>query len=377
MTAQMAQLSELIDSKVEATMVDVEARWLAQFKKFDEPVKAMEAEMAAGKKNAEKMAVGLSELVAGVEKTDTRNVALMKKLHGIHAQELEDKTAALRQEQQSAMESLHGDLRVQSRELIRLKAQIDEALEQGGAKVSAAAAAAAADESLSTLVNDIGLRVGKLETRLFLRDGSPGGGGGGGGGGDAGGGSRMSAAASREDKLQLSALREGLAELSLQMNDIEAEQSYLSGAVKSISASMQADKQRRLAQGLGEREDEVVTLQRKIQGVGKHASKAIRGLSEGMQDIQHSILALYSWSNSVNAKLYLPLMSNSPPHQSYFSVEGLGPGPGPGAGAGGTATPAPENKEEQPAHVQILHHLRASSEKLRGSRERGEQWSEL
>ena len=217
-------------------MVDVEARWHAQFKMLDERVKAMEAEMAAGKKNTDKMAVGLSELVAGVEKTDTRNVALMKKLHGIHAQELEDKTAALRQEQQSAMESLHGDLRVQSRELIRLKAQIDEALEQGGAKVSAAAAAAAADESLSTLVNDIGLRVGKLETRLFLRDGSPGGGGG--GSGDAGGGSRMSAAASREDKLQLSALREGLAELSLQMNDIEAEQSYLSGAVKSISASM-------------------------------------------------------------------------------------------------------------------------------------------
>jgi len=347
MTAQMAQIGELIDSKMEA----VERRWQTQFKKLDERVKLIEREQEVGKQNAGKLADAVSDLRADVEKKDARNVALMKKLHGIHAQELEEKTAAVRQEQQSNVESLHDDLRAQSRELIRLKTALDEALAQQDK--TSGKVAAALDDSLSALVSELCVRVGKIETRQYLRGegGSPA------ASGEVG---PSSAAARREDKMQLAALRESLAELSLQMSDFEAEQSYLSGAVKAISASIQGDRHHQKQSQADNRDDEMMaSLQKKIHGVGKHASKAIRGLSEGMQDIQHSILALYSWSNSVNAKLYLPLFSVNVEGGQRLST------------ASPTAAPHDEDKSEgglgdsqRAPHDEILAALRSSSSKL-------------
>lgn len=311
MTAQMQQFSELVDAKV----AEAEKRWSVQFKRLDERVKGLEG---AFKLDGDRVTEALSSLQADVEKRDSRNVALMKKLHGIHAQELEDASAAVRKEQQSEAEGLHEDLRVQSRELIRLKASLDEVLAQHDSTSSRVASSI--DDSLAALVSELMVRVGKLETKQYLRDGSPDSRGGGGGGGSGGKtrssspGEQRGVSSSREDRLELTALRESLGDLTLQLGDVEAEQSYLSGAVKSISASLQADKQKRQALDLSDRDEEIASLQKKINGVGKHASKAIRGLSEGMQDIQHSILAIYSWSNSVNAKLYLPLMDYQKTH---------------------------------------------------------------
>ena len=343
MTAQMQQFSELVDMKV----AEAEKRWSVQFKRLDERVKSLEG---AFKLDEDRVTEALSSLQADVEKRDSRNVALMKKLHGIHAQELEDASAAVRKEQQSAAEGLHEDLRVQSRELIRLKAYLDEVLAQRDSTSSRVASSI--DDSLAVLVSELGVRVGKLETKQYLRDGSTDSRGGGGG---RGGKTRSSSpsehrgvSSRREDRLQLTALRESLGELTLQLGDVEAEQSHLSGAVKSISASLQAEKQKRQALGLSDRNEEIASLQKKINGVGKHASKAIRGLSEGMQDIQHSILAIYSWSNSVNAKLYLPLMD----YQKMHLPPPIPPAQE-GAGAG-------EGDEKGP-HAKILAALQSAN----------------
>jgi hypothetical protein len=170
----------------------------------------------------------------------------------------------------------------------------------------------------------------------------------------------------REEKLQLTAVRENLSELTLQLSDLEAEHNYLTIAVKTITASLQAEKQKRQALGLKEdRDDEIASLNKKIHGVGKHASKAIRGLSEGMQDIQHSILALYSWSNSVNAKLYLPLTSLSSLGPSVEKI----PQPDVHVNANGSQT----------SHDEILAALQSSSNKLAGVSgvNKSEQWLEM
>lgn len=303
---QQQNLYNLIDDRIEARVAEMERRLVGQLCRLEDRVKVLESE-AAGRRTVEaNLESAIAALQADVEKKDQRNIALLKKLHGIHSQELEEKTATLRTDHDNALENLHGDLRVQSKEVIRLRTALD--------ALATRESSAQQDESsvTATLLNELSLRVGKLETRQFLTQNASAertAGGGRGGAGEAT--SPAGRSSSREDKLVYAALKENMNELALQLNDVESELSTVTSAVKSMAASMQTERQKRQALGLGDREEEMASMQKKIQGVGKHASKAIQGLSESLQDIQQSILALYSWSNSVNAKLYLPLVDGS------------------------------------------------------------------
>ena len=303
---QQLNFSNLIDDRIEARVAEMERRLVGQLGRLEDRVKVLESEAAERRTVETNLESAIAALQADVEKKDQRNIALLKKLHGIHSQELVDKTATLRTDHDNALENLHSDLRVQSKEVIRLRTALD--------ALAPRESSAQKDESsvTATLLEELSLRVGKLETRQFLSQNSSAEravGGGGGGAGEAT--SPAGRGSSREDKLVYAALKENMTELALQLNDVESELNTVTSAVKSMAASMQTERQKRQALGLGDREEEMASMQKKIQGVGKHASKAIQGLNESLQDIQQSILALYSWSNSVNAKLYLPLVDGS------------------------------------------------------------------
>ena len=303
---QQLNFSNLIDDRIEARVAEMERRLVGQLGRLEDRVKVLESEAAERRTVETNLESAIAALQADVEKKDQRNIALLKKLHGIHSQELVDKTATLRTDHDNALENLHSDLRVQSKEVIRLRTALD--------ALATRESSAQKDESsvTATLLDELSLRVGKLETRQFLSQNSSAEravGGGGGGTGEAT--SPAGRGSSREDKLVYAALKENMTELALQLNDVESELNTVTSAVKSMAASMQTERQKRQALGLGDREEEMASMQKKIQGVGKHASKAIQGLNESLQDIQQSILALYSWSNSVNAKLYLPLVDSS------------------------------------------------------------------
>lgn len=303
---QQLNFSNLIDDRIEARVAEMERRLVGQLGRLEDRVKVLESEAAERRTVETNLESAIAALQADVEKKDQRNIALLKKLHGIHSQELVDKTATLRTDHDNALENLHSDLRVQSKEVIRLRTALD--------ALATRESSAQKDESsvTATLLEELSLRVGKLETRQFLSQNSSAEravGGGGGGAGEAT--SPAGRGSSREDKLVYAALKENMTELALQLNDVESELNTVTSAVKSMAASMQTERQKRQALGLGDREEEMASMQKKIQGVGKHASKAIQGLNESLQDIQQSILALYSWSNSVNAKLYLPLVDGS------------------------------------------------------------------
>ena len=303
---QQLNFSNLIDDRIEARVAEMERRLVGQLGRLEDRVKVLESEAAERRTVEANLESAIAALQADVEKKDQRNIALLKKLHGIHSQELVEKTATLRTDHDNALENLHGDLRVQSKEVIRLRTALD--------ALATRENSAQKDESsvTATLLDELSLRVGKLETRQFLSQNSSAEkavGGGGGGAGEVT--SPAGRGSSREDKLVYAALKENMTELALQLNDVESELNTVTSAVKSMAASMQTERQKRQALGLGDREEEMASMQKKIQGVGKHASKAIQGLNESLQDIQQSILALYSWSNSVNAKLYLPLVDGS------------------------------------------------------------------
>lgn len=308
---QMQTIAALIDSKLEARVATLEDKWGANFKRLEERVRALEAGTSAVTVLSDSLALTQADM----DKRDARNVALMKKLHAIHAQELEDRAQTLQQDQQQAVESLHEDLRAQSREVIRLRTVLDR---DRDATTSRADGGQGAESPLGLLVKELSLRVGKLETRHFVEAAEMSGG--------AGVGSNNSSQAtnnnnvarpspSRDDALYAASLRDSIAELALQLNDVETDIVQLRGSVKQTAQALLSDRKSRAQEKTraehSEQSGELEALHKKLHGVGKHASKAIKGLSEGLTDIQYSILALYSWSNSVNAKLYLPVIDDS------------------------------------------------------------------
>lgn len=310
-------LADMINEVVDSKISKIESVWSTQFKTLDDRIKSLEAlNMITDK--VETLDAGLTDLKADVEKRDSRSIALMKKLHEIHAHELEDKVAAVQQEQQVAFDEMHGDLRAQSKELLRLKAEVDEMATQDVRRPLTRDIS-----QLPDMLEDLSLRLGKLETRQLLGEDS------GEGRATPGKPSRSqnhpsaSRQSGREEKLFNQAMQDNIAELNMHLDDIDAELSYLSSTVKTLASNATSDKLKGLDQALKEQDEELASVHKKVNGVGKHTSRAIRGLSESLQDMQQSILALYSWSNSVNTKLYLPIIAAN----AEFLVEGAAGSP--------------------------------------------------